>query len=139
LYVLVGLPGETWEEFQETVQCTRDCDPDFYYHSIFTPYPGTVLYDKCQEMNLLEQGLDMTLERRRAVLDLPGFSRRQIRREYLLFAWRVYRGKWSALSICKKLVGTWLRTNTTLYHAYRHLMRHRAFRDLMRRIGWQWG
>lgn len=81
LYVLVGLPEETWEEFQETVQCTRDCDPDFYYLSIFTPYPGTVLYKKCLEMNLLKQGLDMTLERRRAVLNLPQFSRRQIQRE----------------------------------------------------------
>ncbi|MBX7255458.1 MAG: B12-binding domain-containing radical SAM protein [Candidatus Hydrogenedentes bacterium] len=139
LYVLIGLPGETLEEFRETIELTRECEPDFYYLSIFTPYPGTVLCDKCKEMDLLENELDMTLERRRAVLDLPGFSRRQIQREYLLFAYRVYKGKWPINAIFRKVVGTWLRTSAVLYRCYRILMRRPRVRDFMRSVGWQWG
>jgi radical SAM superfamily enzyme YgiQ (UPF0313 family) len=138
LYVLEGLPGETWEDFQETVQCTRDCEPDFYYLSIFTPYPGTALYDKCLEMNLIGDKLNMQLERRRPVLNLPGFSPQQIKREYLLFAYKVYKGKWSLLAIAKKTLGTWIRTSILLNIAYKQMMRIPQFQNFRRRAGWQW-
>ncbi len=138
LYVLEGLPGETWQDFQETVQCTRECVPDFYYLSIFTPYPGTVLYDQCLAMNLIPRDLDMTLERRRPVLNLPGFPPRQIRREYLLFAYKVYKGKWTLPAIARKTLGTWIRSSPSMYAVYKRLMRFPQFRDFRRRVGWQW-
>ena len=96
LYVLVGLPDETVADFMETVRMTRRCRPDKIFLSIFYPYPGTDLYRLALERGYFEPGkIDGSAERSRAVLDLPGFSRRRIYLEYLLFYARVYHGIWS--------------------------------------------
>ena len=79
---LVGIPGETRKEFRETVRLNRLCRPDYFMLSVFFPYPGTELYRVCRERGLLDGSLDSVLERRRPVLDLPGFSKRQIRRSF---------------------------------------------------------
>jgi radical SAM superfamily enzyme YgiQ (UPF0313 family) len=93
LYVLVGVPGETVADFRETVRVLREAAPDFCGDSIFFPYPGTELYDRAEAEGLLPPRLDMTMERRRATLDMPGFSRSEIMRSYLLFDHYVYRGR----------------------------------------------
>lgn len=85
----------------------------------FTPYPGTTLYDKCLETNLLGDRLNMQLERCRPVLNPTVFSSNQIKREYLLFAYKVYKGKWSLITIAKKTVCTWIRASLLLNIAYK--------------------
>ena len=92
MYVLVGVPGETLGDFMETVRVLREAQPDFCGDSIFFPYPGTELYNRARAEGLLPERLDMTMERRRATLDMPGFSRRQILRSYFLFDHYVYHG-----------------------------------------------
>jgi anaerobic magnesium-protoporphyrin IX monomethyl ester cyclase len=118
LYVLLGLPGETRDDFQETVECTRRCEPDDCYLSIFTPYPGTRLHARCEEMGLLSHGIDMRLERRRAVFDMPGFTRRQIQREYIWFPFKVYRGRRPLVPLLRKVVGNRIRSSAALYAFY---------------------
>jgi anaerobic magnesium-protoporphyrin IX monomethyl ester cyclase len=79
-YNLIGIPGETRRDFRETVRVNRACRPDWFLLSVFFPYPGTRLHDVCREQGLLDGALDRSLERRRPVLDLPYFSKRQIKR-----------------------------------------------------------
>jgi len=79
-YNLIGLPGETRRDFRETVRMNRVCRPDWYLLSAFFPYPGTELHRTSLEMGLLDGPLDRRLERRRPVLDQPGFTRRQVKR-----------------------------------------------------------
>lgn len=92
MYVLIGVPGETPEDFRETVRVLREARPDFCGDGIFFPYPGTELYDRAKAEGLLPVALDMTMERRRASLDMPYFRRREILRSYFLFDHYVYRG-----------------------------------------------
>jgi len=92
LFNLIGVPGETLSDFRETVKINRICKPDWHFTSIFFPYPGTDLYRVCGEKGLLNKPLDPVDERRRAVLDLPGFSKKQIQECYDFFDWYIYKG-----------------------------------------------
>ncbi len=92
IYNLIGIPGETPADFRETVRVNRACQPDWFLLSVFFPYPGTDLHRVAEEQGLLEGPIDMELERRRPVLDLPGFSKRQVQRRHNWFAFFVYRG-----------------------------------------------
>jgi radical SAM superfamily enzyme YgiQ (UPF0313 family) len=92
LFNLIGIPGETLNDFWETIKVNRLCQPDWHSLSIFFPYPGTKLYTICKEMGLLTESLSCRRERTEASLDLPGFSRRQIRNCYIWFDFYVYRG-----------------------------------------------
>ncbi len=92
MYVLIGVPGETVEDFHETVRVLREAAPDFCGDGIFFPYPGTELYDRALAEGLLPAKLDMTMERRRATLDMPYFRRSDILKCYFLFDHYVYKG-----------------------------------------------
>ncbi len=46
---IVGIPGESREDIQETVELNRRLKPSSVLVSIFQPYPGTGLYDLCKE------------------------------------------------------------------------------------------
>jgi len=92
--LLIGLPGETVADFQETVDITRQCQPTYGVSvNIFFPYPGTRLFTVCKEQNLLSSEARTTLfERTGTVLTLPGFSPWQIKKEFILFYYKVYHG-----------------------------------------------
>jgi radical SAM superfamily enzyme YgiQ (UPF0313 family) len=45
-FIIVGLPGEGEEEFQETLSLARRICPDYVVVSIFTPLPGAEAYDQ---------------------------------------------------------------------------------------------
>ena len=90
IFNMVGLPGETREDFEDTIMMNRKIQPDWHSTSIFFPYQGTRLYELTKEMNLLPQKLNTRDERQKAVLDLPGFSRREIQRSFDSFHYDVY-------------------------------------------------
>jgi radical SAM superfamily enzyme YgiQ (UPF0313 family) len=92
LYNLIGLPGETPRDFRETVLVNRVCQPDWFLLSVFFPYPGTQLYETCRSLGLLDGPVDPCMERRRPVLDMPQFSKRQVGRRRDWFPFLVYRG-----------------------------------------------
>ncbi|GAH91600.1 unnamed protein product, partial [marine sediment metagenome] len=43
--VIVGSPGETWETVQDTVDMMEEIMPDEAIVCIFTPYPGSPVWD----------------------------------------------------------------------------------------------
>ena len=92
VYVMVGIPGETLEDFKDTIECCRVCQPDQIALSIFYPYSGTVLYSYCQKNHTLPHESDAKMERRKAELDLPFFPLKQIQKQYIWFYYNVYKG-----------------------------------------------
>jgi anaerobic magnesium-protoporphyrin IX monomethyl ester cyclase len=55
---MVGIPGETWETAMETVRLNAECNPAIAWASLFQPYPGTELGDKCLADGTFDGELD---------------------------------------------------------------------------------
>lgn len=94
LFLMVGLPGETPSDFQQTIEMTRKCQPDSYYLSVFYPYPGTELARICSEEGLIDKKADKqgVNERRQPVLNLADFPKRQVLRSYIWFEYAAFKG-----------------------------------------------
>lgn len=115
-YVLIGMPGESLETYQDTIRVCRAAQPSFVYLSIFYPYLGTDLATLCLEKGLVKKAdLSPSAERTHAVLDLPGFTRSRIRREYVLFWYKVYRGHWPMSKILFHTLNSILVAHPTIY------------------------
>lgn len=120
-YNLIGIPGESINDFKETVRINRICQPDKVYTHIFFPYPGTKLYFKSREQGLLKKEPETALERCKAVLDLPEFRRNQVQKGFILFDYYVYRGYKPLLQIIAKVLVSGCRSNVYLHSFYRRL------------------
>ena len=48
-YFMIGLPTETREETQQTIDFAKEVKPDYAKFSLTTPYPGTPLFDMANE------------------------------------------------------------------------------------------
>lgn len=53
VYFLIGLPGETRETIQETVDFAKQINPDYVEFYPATPYPGTEFFDIVRAKNLV--------------------------------------------------------------------------------------
>lgn len=126
--VLVGLPGETKEDFNETIECLRECQPDESRLSIFYPYPGTDLYELCKKMGILQDKLNTAMERRKAVLDMPGFSKREIQNEYDWFSYKIANNKKNSFMLLLKVLHQKFLSNYFLYTSTRNLRNSEYFR-----------
>jgi anaerobic magnesium-protoporphyrin IX monomethyl ester cyclase len=83
--LLVGILGETPEDFESTIALCRSTAPDAAFLSIVEYYPGTELHRRAQEQGLLD-GFHPTRSRRsRAAVDLPGFPAAAIQEAYRSF------------------------------------------------------
>jgi anaerobic magnesium-protoporphyrin IX monomethyl ester cyclase len=114
VYNMIGLPTETPREHLETVEVNRRANPNRVMPSIFFPYPGTKLHDRCVSEGLIDGNVDCPDERRRAVLDLPGFSARLVERAFVLFDYRVYRGNRSWPFRARRLLRNYITVHRSL-------------------------
>ena len=48
-----GLPGETWDTVNQTIDFALDLDPDSLQFSICTPFPGTDYFDQADKQGLI--------------------------------------------------------------------------------------
>jgi anaerobic magnesium-protoporphyrin IX monomethyl ester cyclase len=96
IYVLFGVPEETLQDAQATVDVLKKCNPSSLMPSIFYPYPGTDLFRRIVDMGLIkkERFLKGNQERFRARIDYPDLSRRQIQGLLLTLFYKVYEGRW---------------------------------------------
>ncbi len=90
LFVLLGIPGETLEESRETLTLVRECRPSFIHLGIFTPYPGTELYNVCEREKLIDTNQYREKGRNKATFDTQFMTKRQIQKEYNRFFPAVY-------------------------------------------------
>jgi anaerobic magnesium-protoporphyrin IX monomethyl ester cyclase len=51
---ILGYPGETIEEINETITFSIKLEPDFTQYSILTPFPGTPIYYELKQKDLLD-------------------------------------------------------------------------------------
>jgi len=60
LAFIVGLPGENWETFKETVDFVKKALPSMAQFNVAVPYPGTPLYDLARSKGWIDEDLDYT-------------------------------------------------------------------------------
>jgi len=77
-----GMPGETKETIQKTIDFAKSCDIDFVQFSVAQPYPGTEFYDYVKENGFLKnEGWDDYLNMEgciQPIFEYPGLSREQM-------------------------------------------------------------
>ena len=80
---MLGLPGETREEMQQTIDLHHAIEPDEFGYFVFYPYPGTPLFHHCRQHGYLpENYLDLPANHRQSILDLPGITKDDITEMY---------------------------------------------------------
>lgn len=135
LFNMLGIPGETLDDFMETIEVNRACLPDMHFTAIFYPYPGTKLYSLCKEKGLLREIRDPGfVERRNAPLDLPGFSKRQIQKSYIWFNYNVYRGNQPIYKLLAHVLRAELERKSYLNYLYRSITRLGIFKGLKKSL-----
>jgi radical SAM superfamily enzyme YgiQ (UPF0313 family) len=89
---MVGLPGETPEMHMDTVRINRQIRPTIVGLSVFTPFPGTDLYETCVKEGYLssEEKIPYNVSYHKCILRMPQFTAEQIHRCYTLFGIRVF-------------------------------------------------
>jgi radical SAM superfamily enzyme YgiQ (UPF0313 family) len=127
-FVLLGLPGETIKDYYETVKVVSLAQPFYCYVSIFFPYLGTDLANTAIDMGLIsKEDLSPIGERSSAQLNLPGFSKRRIRFEYIVFPWRAYRGIWPISKVVANVFAAFLRAYPNMYSLYLKVRNNSSF------------
>lgn len=54
-FVMMGLPDETCDDMHQTVDLLARVQPSRFRWSVFFPFPGTQLYTRCLEANLIDE------------------------------------------------------------------------------------
>lgn len=93
-FVMAGLPEETLESFEDTVELLRKIQPDLYSLSIYFPFRGTDLYNYSIEKKYIAPNFevpDIFVSRRDTLLNMPSFTRNEILTSVRTFGWKVYR------------------------------------------------
>lgn len=124
--VMIGLPGETPEDWNQTLDVLKQSRPAELSLSVFYPYAGTELYELAKSRGMLaNHKMTSFQERREPVLNLPGFPTQLVLMEYLLCKFKVFpphgpklkRWLWSVMSFLSRLQSfgrfyVWVHYNT---------------------------
>ncbi len=133
-YNMIGLPGETLDDFQKTLEVNRRCLPEGNYLSIFFPYPGTELHRICVERGLNVQLEEESMERFKSVLALPEFPDRLVNHYFRWFDWYVYKRKKPVLKILSHVALRTLGAYPRLFRAFRFLTSRGLFAAIRRQL-----
>jgi radical SAM superfamily enzyme YgiQ (UPF0313 family) len=80
---ILGIPGETLAEMDETMALHHELQPTDFGVFVFYPYPGTALYHLCRERGYLpEDHEQLPAVHSRSILRLPGVSSDEIAAVY---------------------------------------------------------
>ena len=105
---IMGLPGETRETIQETIEFAKAMDLNSIQASLASPYPGTEFYDLCKKEGWIatESFLDDT-GHQTCVISYPNLSSKEIFDAVELFYDKFYfRPRYIARSILKMLTSS---------------------------------
>jgi biotin synthase-like enzyme len=95
---IMGVPGETVAEMEETLALHQELQPADFGVFVFYPYPGTALFHLCREKGYLPADyLELPAVHRRSILNLPGVSPEDIDSLY---------GRWTAQRAADMLART---------------------------------
>jgi radical SAM superfamily enzyme YgiQ (UPF0313 family) len=80
---MLGLPGETKDDVEQTLALHEELEPDDFGYFVFYPYPGTELFKICKEKGYLpENYLELPANHRASILRLPDLTQEDIGRFY---------------------------------------------------------
>ncbi len=83
---ILGTPGETGDDIEQTLALHDELAPDDFGYFVFYPYPGTALFQQCLDRGYLPPDYhEMPANHRRSVLRLPDLSPQQIEQYYQRF------------------------------------------------------
>ncbi len=82
---MVGLPYETPKAFMETVRLNAAIQPNMAGLHVFYPYRGTKAAEMCAAEGWIASESDDVVEREESILEMPQFSREEIRWSYRNF------------------------------------------------------
>ena len=72
---IIGTPGETRAEMQQTIALHHDLQPDDFAFFVFYPYPGTELFQLCLANGYLPPDyLELPANHRQSILRLPNVT-----------------------------------------------------------------
>lgn len=81
-FFMFGFPTETEEEIMDTLNFMKKIKPGWAHISIFTPYPGTKLYDVCLRNGIIDDSYDPSLYMHQRI---EGFATDKISKEKFSF------------------------------------------------------
>ena len=134
VFNIIGLPGETYEDYLETVSLNRQCQPDNHYTGIFFPYPGTELFDRCVRDGLIKLPIDQRMERKQPVIDSPCFTKPDVIKAYTWFNYRVYRGHKPLWWVLMQTVLTQVRCNMAINFLFRRVVQWPGLNSMRERL-----
>lgn len=80
---MLGLPGETRNDLDQTLELAHELDVLDFGYFVFYPYPGTQLFELCRDRGYLpEDYLDLPANHRQSILRLPELSQADIGEVY---------------------------------------------------------
>jgi radical SAM superfamily enzyme YgiQ (UPF0313 family) len=80
---IIGTPGESRAEMQETIDLHHDLQPADFAFFVFYPYPGTELFQLCQANGYLpDDYLNLPANHRQSILRLPNVTQADIAEVY---------------------------------------------------------
>lgn len=80
---MLGIPGETRDDMQQTLELAEELEVLDFGSFVFYPFPGTHLFQECLSRGYLPADyLERPANHRETVLDLPGLSRDDVREYY---------------------------------------------------------
>lgn len=83
---MIGLPGETHEDVEQTLALHDAVAPDDFGYFVFYPYPGTRLFDTCRKEGFLpENYVELPANNRQSILNLPDLGKDDIEYYYHAF------------------------------------------------------
>lgn len=89
---MIGIPEETADDIEKTIQLNRVIDPDWMGVLVFTPYPGTELYALCEKRGYIisRRYPPNYLSEKSVMLALPTLPHREFARKYRKFQTMAY-------------------------------------------------
>lgn len=84
---MIGIPGETPEDIEQTLALNEELAPDDFGCFVFHPYPGTPLFELCRKKGYLPENYeDLPADNRQSILTLPDLTQDDIGHYYNVFS-----------------------------------------------------
>jgi hopanoid biosynthesis associated radical SAM protein HpnJ len=130
---ILGLPGETAETIEKTIEFAKQINPHTIQVSLAAPYPGTALYRQAVENGWLQENGDVNLVNEKGVqlaaISYPHLTKDQIFHSMESFYRRFYFRPGKIWEIVKEMLTSWDLTKRRLREGaefFRFLRSHEA-------------
>ncbi|WP_295996501.1 hopanoid biosynthesis associated radical SAM protein HpnJ [Rugamonas sp.] len=115
---ILGLPGETRDTIEKTIQYAKDINPHTIQVSLAAPYPGTTLYKQAMDNGWLQSHKVINLVNERGVqlaaISYPHLSKEEIYHGVEKFYKRFYFRPSKIWEIVREMMGSWEMTKRRL-------------------------